>query len=158
MISRKQSIYLLFATISYILLFFISIYQISDSAGVIHTKMMVHKIVYLQNGENLSIRLILPMIMNLLLIGGSLFTIFLFNNRPLQAKTAQFLLLIGTALLVSMFFSLERIGKIAEPVNDFKSSYTVGVALLVLPLIFFFLANKSIIADDKIIKNANRIR
>lgn len=158
MIQRKQTLYLLLAAICYILVFVFPVYQIYDGEGNTIGSMMVHKINFAGEDSADSLMLYLPMILSLILIIGALVDIFLFKKRQLQAKISQFLLLLGSALLVSLFFSLERISHEIKITATHSSQYTLWAALLALPLIFFYLANKGILADERLVQEADRLR
>jgi len=159
MIQRIQSLYLFLAAILYVLLFFFSMYEVVSSSPDQMIQLFLHKIVSIKDDASISVSMqYLPMIIGLLIIIFSLINIVLFKNRMLQSKICQFLLLLGTGLIVTLFFSLENVSNLAENKSSLVSAYKLPIIFTALPLIFYFLANKGIIKDEKMINSANRLR
>ena len=98
-----------------------------------------------------------PVLIGVFALAGLLFLvdIFLFGNRPLQAKlsTAGIVLAVaGTAYGAFRFFSTTSEQVMASVTPD------LGIGLPVLALIFGALASKYIKADEKLVRSADRLR
>ena len=90
-------------------------------------------------------------------IGLSFFTISRFKNRALQMKLGRFNYLI---ILLTIILSFVNIRTILDlfPEGNVVINYGVGLFMPVAALVFLFLANRSIKADEKLIKSIDRIR
>ncbi|MEA3494447.1 MAG: DUF4293 domain-containing protein [Bacteroidota bacterium] len=157
MIQRIQSIYLFFATASYVLLFFFSVFSITLEDGAKKVEMNGWQITTTINAEEPTVETeiqILPLVLLSLLILLSLTTIFFFKKRLLQQKFCRFLLLLGSGFIVSLVFVYDNLNTTftGEP------TYHYFIALAILPLFLFLLANKAIIKDEKLVRSMDRLR
>lgn len=87
-------------------------------------------------------------------IGFSLFAILKFTNRPAQVQwinRAMVFQIIAIAVSVAVFFTLGHIG-------SNLLSETIAVFMLVIALVFQFVARRAIVADEKLVKSIDRIR
>ena len=85
-------------------------------------------------------------------------TIFLYTNRKLQARVCllNILLLLGWYILYGVF-SQTVMGNLPEEVSlTFRPA--VAAALPLVSIILYFLARRAIIADEKLVRAADRIR
>ncbi len=135
MIQRPQTVYLLFATLLNVAVFFNSIYSkaMADPAQWI--------------GYGLAISLTLALLLAL----GS---VFLYNNRPTQlkvVKTGTFIQIVALGFGAGILFSLGGFGV-------FLWQETVGVGLITLSLIMYWLAGRGIKKDEELVKSMDRIR
>lgn len=98
-----------------------------------------------------------PVLMGLFALAGIIYLIgiFLFGNRPLQARLSS-----GTAILVlcGVLYAIYRYvastsGVVAPAVRP-----DIGVVLPVLALAFGLLAAKYIRADERLVRSADRLR
>ncbi|TVQ00864.1 MAG: DUF4293 family protein [Balneolaceae bacterium] len=132
---RPQSIYLFLATILNLAVFFTPIY----SRGVQDPVIWI--------GLGLAGSLTLAMILSFL-------AIFLYKNRKFQLKVVKFgtyLQIIGLGAAFGVLFSLG--GLRAQLFND-----VLGVGLIILALLMFWLAGKWIKKDEELVKSMDRIR
>ena len=85
----------------------------------------------------------------------SLYAIFVYSNRIVQARFCMFgmLLLLGWYIL---FFVLSRFVTVGEGATEFTPSLTC--ALPVVSMVLIFLARRAILADEKLVRAADRIR
>jgi hypothetical protein len=134
-IQRPQSIYLFLATILNLAVFFTPIYSRAVQDPIIWI------------GLGLAGSLTLAMIL-------AFVAIFLFKNRVFQLKIVKFgtyLQIIGLAAALGILFSLG--GLRPQLLYDF-----LGVVLIILALIMFWLGGKGIKKDEELVKSMDRIR
>ncbi len=81
---------------------------------------------------------------------GSIGNIFLFNNRPLQAKLCVGLLVLGLAYYIAV--------AVMHHANGGTTTFTWPMALPLVAMLFWFLAYKGINADEKLVRSLDRIR
>ena len=139
MIQRIQSIYLLLASISLLLMVIVPIGYQETEAGVVAVVEMM---------ENL------PTLVSSIL-GGiiALMTIFLFNNRKLQLKING--LLIFMCLLVIGSIALYQF---VLGVNMITTPCYIPYGLSGFAFIFSILSYRGISADDKLVRSMDRLR
>jgi len=129
MIQRIQSVYFFIATI------FLLIYAF----------MCDHSI--LQIATNFTQNLI-PAMGSVVVAFLSLIIIFLFKKRNFQTKLSSFLMLIIIGIIAYFIYSFG--------IKLFYKEWSFY--LLPLALVFLFLARKSVIKDEKLIKSVDRLR
>ncbi|MDX1642473.1 MAG: DUF4293 domain-containing protein [Balneolaceae bacterium] len=135
MIQRPQTLYLFFAVLLNLGVFFNSIYSkaMADPAEWI--------------GYGLAISLTVAMLI-------AFVAIFLYKNRPLQLRIVKFgiyIQIVGLGFGTGVLFSLGGFG-------IFLWQESIGVALLVLSLTMFWLAGRNIKKDEELVKSMDRIR
>lgn len=139
MIQRIQSVYLLLAGISLLLMVIVPIgYQQTEAGVVAEVEMM----------QNLP-----TLILSVLSGVVSFITIFLFNNRKLQLKINALLiflilLVIGSVALYQFMLGIDKI----------TSPNYIPYALSGFALIFSILSYRGISADDKLVRSMDRLR
>lgn len=86
----------------------------------------------------------------------SLYTIFIYNNRIIQARLCLFnvLLLIGWYILYALYTQL--LSHSAE--LEFTFSPTMAASFPACAIVLYMMARHSILADEKKVKDADRIR
>lgn len=89
----------------------------------------------------------------------SLLALLQFKRRAMQIKLSQFNLLIQIGFIMALFFAVE------QSLNELSVVQEVGVAdfklgsyFTLLPLVFLFLAIRSIKKDEALVRAADRIR
>lgn len=135
LIQRPQSLYLFVAALINLGVFFNSIYS----------KAMADPAEWIGYGLAISITLALLL---------ALVSIFLYKNRPLQLNLVKFgtyIQIVALGFGTGVLFSLGGFG-------IFLWQETIGVALLVLSLVMFWLAGKNIKKDEALVKSMDRIR
>lgn len=159
MIQRIQSIYLLLAAIAVSVLFFIPLYQLDTALGFFSVGMFESKISSLDASVQVATQAnVLPAIIAFVSIALSLITIFLFNNRTLQARLARLGLLINSVLLVVMIYAVDKgLGLLKDSVSTTDYNF-VAFAMPLLAIILSFLASKAIIKDENLVRSADRLR
>jgi len=160
MIQRIQSLFLLFAAVFSILLYFVLITQVTVADGmetITYFRICHVKQLDPNGGFLLSKAFILPAVLNLLLSFIPLVAIFLFRYRRWQSTLCRFLILLESALIVSILFSFEQISGVKSLFSGNIKNYLI-ILIPVLNIVLFFLAHRAILKDDKLIKSADRIR
>jgi peptidoglycan/LPS O-acetylase OafA/YrhL len=153
MIQRIQSVYLFLVFLAAVGLIFFPIagFTAGDQVFSMH-------IMGFENAEQLDFNLPNVMVIGILtaLLGTlSLFTIFQFRNRQLQMKLNMVNLLINFGLLGSIFYFTEYVIK-NDQITQYDYSY--GAYFPVASVLFLILANRNIRADEKLIRNSERLR
>jgi hypothetical protein len=97
------------------------------------------------------------LIINSLVILMTLICIFQFKKRQFQSTVTRFLILLETALIVFIILSFDNATGMLQS-EDFEKTYGIGLILLVLNLIFFYLANRRIMHDMKLVSSTDRLR
>lgn len=135
MIQRPQTVYLIFATLLNIAVFFNSIYSkaMADPAEWI--------------GYGLAICLTLALVI-------ALGAVFFYKNRPTQlkiVKTGTYIQIVALGFGSGVLFSLGGFGA-------FLWQETIGVVLITISLAMFWLAGRGIKKDEELVKSMDRIR
>ncbi len=145
MIQRIQSIFLLLAALCFGLLFILPLFK----SGVA-TQGMLDDHLYQVNDNN--ILLIMAAVGTLLALGS----IFLFNNRKLQANLAYLVSLIGLALGISSFFLIKP--ELNEIAQQGISGMQFGSVLPILAIVCSILAGVFIRKDENLVRSSDRLR
>lgn len=88
----------------------------------------------------------------------ALVTIFLFRNRKRQVLLGNLNMLLIVAMIVLMFFSIDKNTAVLEAGVTLKPEYKIGAYLAIGMLICTFLANRYIKKDEELVRSADRIR
>lgn len=153
MIQRIQTLFLIAVILICVALFLSPICQ--SSMADTTQENQVNFLTYSVSGEESimaeGVNLLLPVLnIAVLLLAG--FTIFLYKNRLLQVKLCMLAGIFSAIMLMLIFFLPGSIGE-KEPVT-----YLVGTYLIALQVLFFLLARRSIIKDEKLVRSSDRIR
>ena len=162
MIQRIQSLLLILGVAIGILLLFLTFRQIimnseSDVVKTVEYNLFHYSVadeegVIEKNGIPFS-----SLILVLIISTAALVNIFMYRKRSIQSTICRFLIVLSSALIVSFIFDLDQLGGVKFMVRDVPINYLI-IALPVLMIILFFLANKAIVKDEKLIRSAERIR
>jgi len=147
MIQRKQTLFLLAVIIIAFLMLFVPFQYYNDSKlswGIT----LLPGLSFLVANSNLWF----PIILNFLIVTVGLFTIFKFNNRPLQYKLSNLLLLLNI-FITGLFFLLTFINH-----ENGLITFSFGAFLPIIGAIFAFLAARFIKKDEDLVRNSDRIR
>ncbi len=157
MIQRIQSLLLLLAAICLIVGIFTPIATVTtDNAQYVFTSWSLHE--NIENGN-----VLLPTyyigILQIILAGLSLITIFLYKNRTIQSKLCVAGVVINFILLLLILYVYpdNLFSKIYLLKNN-QLVYSLWTITSIVSLAFLFLANKFILKDEKKIKEAERLR
>lgn len=156
MIQRIQTLYLLFAAIVMGATFYFplaSVYGADDSL-VLYS----YKIVSLvpDNTPALPDYFMWPLqVITALTIFLAFVAIFLFKNRKRQLNIVRFAIILLIIMIALFFFYYEKeLGLVAAGIVG----YDTGAYFPVVSFIFFILAYRGIIHDEKLIRSADRLR
>ena len=154
MIQRVQSIYLFLVFIVAVVLIFFPLATFHTSDHIFQMNIMGFS-----GAENLDLNLPNVMVIGILtaLLGMlSLFTIFQFKNRKLQMKLNMGSMLINFGLLAAIFIYSDNIAAI-EGVNS-TFSYDIAAYFPIVSVLLLILANRNIRADEKLVRQSERLR
>ena len=153
MIQRKQSIYLLFATIVMALFYFFPIaeFMVNSTDYYLNFK----EIASLNNKNKDILTQVYPLTILLsLIVGLNFIAIFLYKNRSLQMRLITFNIIVTVGFIGLVVFY------IYQAANTFETKYYLQYTFILplIAIIFNFLAYKGIKKDDNIVKSYDRIR
>jgi hypothetical protein len=99
-----------------------------------------------------------PGLLGLSILSGvlGLVSIFLFGNRPLQARLVGLGLLVSVLALVLLVFTLYQIYSQLPPGAPLRIG--AGLGLAPLAMLLFLLALRAIRKDEALVKSMNRLR
>ena len=158
MIQRIQTVYLFFALVICGILFFVPISMILPE----HLSDDVFKLdifgikqytdMQLSTSENTYLLIALLILVAFITIAN----IFLFKNRPLQAKLVRLSMLLMLIFCLLIFYYSD-IMKESSNLN-LNPVYLVGTYLPFLQIILLFLAIRAIKNDEELVRSADRLR
>lgn len=155
MIQRIQTVYLFLAIAAIISMFF---FPIANFYG--DTYYFYFSLDGVSDEAFLSINTIPVIVMAVVLIVLIFSGIFAYKNRMFQVKLIRFAVLLNIAFIIVLYF-----GYIDNIVKDFAKQdavlqvqYKAGVYFPLIVLIFLILAIRAIIADEKKVRAADRLR
>ncbi len=152
MIQRKQTVFLFAAVVLTIVCLCLPLCRFTVSDDVGSTFSMYNLwIVDAQGGHNLSVWALFAILLVTCPIG--LFTIFAFHNRVAQGRLCAFniLLIVGWYVVFAIF--------LLGFTNTLGTLHLAFASVLpLLSAILYFLARKAILADEALVRAADRIR
>lgn len=89
-------------------------------------------------------------ILTLLMAAGSLVAVFLYNHRPVQANVCVCLIGVGLVYYLIMAVFQHRLNGMME--------FSWPMALPAVAMLFWFMARKGIVHDEKLVRSLDRIR
>ncbi|MDG1779527.1 MAG: DUF4293 domain-containing protein [Flavobacteriales bacterium] len=156
MIQRVQSIYLFLAAVCILLVFAFDIAIFTDAAGI-ESNLSLYKLLK-ANGEIGDVTFgMAPVIALSVTAALFLATIFMFKNRSLQIKLVRVgygLIMVCVGLL--WYFVDQNYWELEIPEIEF--TYWISFFLPFAAFAFAMLANRGILADEKLVKSLDRLR
>ena len=156
MLQRIQSLFLLIVILTSSFLFFVPL--ITFISDLFYLKLYVYEFVNLtpDSGVQFNFSTVLPLLLiNAGVIVLALVTIFRYKNRILQVKLVRFTLLLSMLMIVGIFVLYPNIViKSTEAASEFE----IGAYIPIINLLFLFLANRSILKDEKLVRSVDRLR
>jgi glucan phosphoethanolaminetransferase (alkaline phosphatase superfamily) len=158
MIQRIQSLWLLLASLSVLLLFFFPVATLGPNAngGGVIVNFYAHNL----NSAD-AFPLIYPPFLKwtvVAVVSVCLLTpfvsIFMYRNRARQVQLSRLTILLNAALTVAFFLLADAF---AKPYGS-SVGYGVGIYVPLAAIIFLLLAIRFIKKDDKLVRSADRIR
>lgn len=157
MIQRIQSVFLLLAALSAVLLFFYPVAEYFDGINYAITFHIHHLQDHVPGNEQIfPSAFLLPLIILNALTGIlALLTLFMYKQMVVQLRLARIALFLNVLLIGGLFFFYT--GQIAKMVM-IDPQYKFGIYLPVITLLFLVLAMRSIQKDIKLVRSADRLR
>lgn len=163
MIQRIQSLFLLFAAALNPFLFIFPVWEAPVEKGVF--ELFIHKIQYpdtfkpLMQSDELKIFLFLNIAAVVILTGLALGVIFMYKNRILQMRLSRMgMFLEAVFLAYLLIFFIPEAEPFVRGEMTGEAAYGVGVFMPMIAIIMFFLANRFILKDEKLVRSADRLR
>ena len=99
---------------------------------------------------------VLPLLLiNILVIALTVVTILTFKNRIRQVRLVRFNMLLSILLIVGIFFLYPNlVMNTAEAESEWEAGAYIPIVNLLLP----FMANRSILKDEKLVRSVDRLR
>lgn len=152
MIQRKQTIFLLVAVILTVICLCLPLGSFT-SGDAVSTKSVMYNLWITQpgGGHDFSVWALFAVL--LITCPISLIAIFSYRNRITQSRFCMFniLLTVGWYVIYAVI-----VFNIKEAAGNFKTSFTV--VFPAISLIHYFMARKAILADEALVRSADRIR
>ena len=156
MIQRKQTVFLLLSAIALGLLFYFPLATfIGDKDSLI---LYVYKIVSLvpDHAPDVPTYFLMPLLsLNILMILLSVVTVFMFKNRLRQLNFVRINLIL-LLIMIAVFFFYDV--NVLEEVSGGVVQYETGAYFPLIAFIFFILAYRGIMSDERLIRSADRLR
>jgi hypothetical protein len=149
------------AAILMALLFFINMYKIetgTDTKQVV--SMNVTTITVIQSDNTMPVQPVFqlfPFTLNLVLFILIIITIFWYKNRIQQNLLTKLSILLCSGLLVLMLLSTDKLKNFIME-TTYTASYQPGIFIPVISIALLFLASKSIMKDEALVRSAERLR
>lgn len=158
MIQRIQSVFLLLAFISAILLFFFPLAGIYGQAATykFYIYGMVNKVP--DDQSIFTFMTTFPLLLlNILVAAFSIGCIFLYKNRLTQMKMVRLAILLEIVFIALVFFVYAGIieKNLATSPNYLDEA---GIYFPLITLIFLIIANRFILKDERLVRSADRLR
>ena len=161
MLQRIQSLYLLIAALAIALLFFVTIYQVETTTEPItRVSMSVTTVAVIQSDSALTAPpqfQLFPFSLNMILITLIIITIFWYKNRIQQNLLTKLCILLNSGLIVLLLLSTDKL-KAMVMSTTFTAAFKPGIILPLISLVLLFLAGRSIMKDEALVKSADRLR
>jgi hypothetical protein len=156
MIQRKQSLFLAISAVSLIALFFFPLATFIGSADSL--VLFIYKLESLVPDHSPvfpSILVLLLAVFTAIMLLISIISIFMYKNRSLQVFLVKIGIILNLFIIAGFFFYY---------VNELETAtgaivrYDAGTYLLLAAFVFFVLAYRGILSDEKLIRSADRLR
>ena len=157
MIQRKQTIFLLLSAIALGLLHYFPLATfIGDRDSLVMYIFKIGSLVPPDFVPNLPDYFIFPILaVNSMIILLTILTIFLFKNRRMQLNLLRFSLILLLIMIGSFFFYYVSI---LEKASGGLTHYEIGSYMPLVAFVFYILAYRGIMNDEKLVRSADRLR
>ncbi|NLN96582.1 MAG: DUF4293 domain-containing protein [Bacteroidales bacterium] len=150
MIQRIQSVYLFLAAIAIAVMFFFPIANFYSDTFYFYLGLDG-----ISDDTFMTINTIPLVIIAIVLILLAVFSIFMYKNRLLQMRVIRFGVLLDLAFIIVIYFGY--IDSISQKANV-EVQYKTGIYFPLAVLVFLILAIRAIMADEKKVRAADRLR
>lgn len=97
--------------------------------------------------------------LNILSILLSLVVIFMFRKRQLQIKLCQLNMVVQLAMIAVFFFMVDAsVSELNMSGDEAYAEYSGGSIVILVPIVFVYLALRAIKKDEALIRSADRLR
>lgn len=152
MIQRIQTIWLLLASLAIACLFFIPTVTASD--GIVSYEILASGLYKKSSGETALVQSFTPLTISTIALAVMCFVnIFNFRRRTIQKRVILATIFLITGLLFWNNVYAKQIPGVSESV-----SYAVGAFLPAIAILLCVLAFRGIVADEKLLRSADRLR
>lgn len=163
MIQRIQSLFLIFAVLSSVMVFFFPLAHFSVVGFSFDLFITGVKNMVADSPLDFEVNMILHLVVLIFLIALSVITIFLYKNRVLQMRLCRFGMMLNVVLVVLIFMFSDTVKKsFVSDLNlhaeEVAVSFGPGSILPLVALVFLFLASKFIKKDEDLVRAADRLR
>jgi peptidoglycan/LPS O-acetylase OafA/YrhL len=154
MIQRVQSIYLFLVFVVAIVLIFFPLATFSAGEHIFNMNIMGF------DGTT-DLGLELPNVMAIGILTAilgvlSLFTIFQYKNRKLQMKLNMVNMLVNFGLLAAIFIYADMVAALDDVTTEFR--YDIAAYFPIASVLLLILSNRNIRADEKLVRQSERLR
>jgi hypothetical protein len=160
MIQRIQTLFLIVAFAASMLLFFFPFASIYSGDGLAYYKFYVYgfKNMSPDAGSMFTFMTTFPLLLiNILVAGASLGSIFLYKNRIRQMKVVRITIFLQIILIGLVLFVYNKIiEKNLQVTPDYQDEFAIYFPLI--SLVFLVLANRFILKDEKLVRSVDRLR
>jgi hypothetical protein len=156
MIQRKQSLFLLGAIAALVALFFFPLAKFIGDLDSL--ELYIYKLISLVPDQIPSFPPILILILAflaVLMLLIAVVSIFMYKNRKMQMFLVKTGIIINMVLIAAFFFYY--VNELEEATGALVT-YESGTYLMLVPFVFFILAYRGIVSDEKLIRSADRLR
>jgi MFS family permease len=155
MIQRLQTLFLFFAFIAIVLIFFFPLASYFSSEN--YVKFFLLEVKSLVPGSQLPYGKLFTLpfiIMVLAILVFDFLSIMYYKKRLMQIRFVNFSILLNIVLIVLMFFYTDKISK------DFKvlAKYEFGSVFPLISLVLLVLSNRFIRRDERLVRSVERLR
>ncbi len=155
MLQRIQSFYLFLAICLNVALFFVVLAQLKIET--FYHNFTLSGLRDAVSGEELYSSITLAVFCSLSILISAV-VIFMFKKRQQQIKLSQLNLFIQMAFVATIFFMVEDSAAVYTAESETMIEYGAGSLLSLTPLVFIYLAIRSIKKDEALVRAADRIR
>ena len=147
MIQRKQTLFLLVAAVLGVITLSLPIATVTDQGLTVS---QIYNLLWLDS-QHVAHFGVWPLFAILLLASAlSIYTIFIYRRRPLQATLCLSAILVNIAWYVALAVLIQQ-GQLSEHLP-------LTASLPIIAAIFCLLARRGVIADEKLVRAADRLR
>ena len=157
MIQRIQTLFLLGAALISVSLFFLPLSEVKVTNPDGTLDLLTITLMEVKSGsgsEHNPASSSYPMlIVNLLVLAGTMVSVWMYKNRPAQIRLTSITTLLLIVLIILIFRSSDALAGEGEP-----PVYQTGVYLIAVQAFLYILARRAIRKDEMLVRSADRIR
>ncbi len=158
MIQRIQTVYLLALIVCAVCLFFIPISSVSSAGAAVNRVSVLHvnSVKVFENNEaHVTTPVYDLLVVNVAIILLAALTIVLFKKRKLQLMLCRLLMVM---IIVLVLLAFRNTDALSADEGGVKAIYQAGAYMVVVSLLFVYLAMRGIKNDEDFIRSSERLR